>query len=176
MLTRINKYLGHPSLSDNRDIVKEVSVADEDGLRAEVGTAVLRFIADVVLHNVTVAQRLGLGGSDLQFLTLLGTHGPLTPGRLATLTGLGTGTVTGVIDRLEKGGYVRRDRDGADRRKVLVSPVPESLARLAEFYSEHGDHMATVLAARDAEQLRTILDFLTDMNASPGRPPDADQV
>jgi DNA-binding MarR family transcriptional regulator len=144
-------------------------VGDEDGLRAEVGGAVLRFIADVVLHNVTVAQQLGLGGSDLQFLTLLGNHGPLTPGRLATLTGLGTGTVTGVIDRLEKGGYVRRDRDGTDRRKVLVSPIPESLARLAELYGEHGEHMAAVLTARDADQLRTILDFLVDLTASDQR-------
>jgi DNA-binding MarR family transcriptional regulator len=147
-------------------------VGDEDGLRAEIGGAVLRFIADVVLHNVTVAQRVGLGGSDLQFLSLLGNHGPLTPGRLAALTGLSTGTVTGVIDRLENGGYVRRDRDATDRRKVLVTPVPESVARLAEFYSEHGRHMTAVLGARDEGQLRTILDFLNDMNASPGRPPD----
>ena len=150
-------------------------MTDEDGLRGEIGSAVLRFIAGVVLHNVTVAQRVGLGGSDLQFLTLLDIHGPLTPGRLAALTGLSTGTVTGVIDRLEKGGYVRRDRDAADRRKVLVVPVPESVARLAEFYGEHGDHMAAILAARNADQLRAILDFLTEMNASPGRPPDPDQ-
>ena len=121
-------------------------MTDEDGLRGEIGSAVLRFIAGVVLHNVTVAQRVGLGGSDLQFLTLFNIHGPLTPGRLAALTGLSTGTVTGVIDRLEKAGYVRRDRDAADRRKVFVVPVPESLARLAEFYSEHGDHMAALLA------------------------------
>lgn len=149
---------------------------DEDGLRGEIGSAVLRFIAGVVLHNVTVAQRVGLGGSDLQFLTLLDIHGPLAPGRLAALTGLSTGTVTGVIDRLEKAGYVRRERDAADRRKVLVVPIPENLARLAEFYSEHGDHMAAVLATRNAVQLRAILDFLTDMNASPARPPDPDQA
>ncbi len=141
-------------------------MGDEDGLRAEIGAAVVRFIASVVLYNVTVAQGVGLGGSDLQFLTLLGNHGPLTPGRLASLSGLSTGTVTGVIDRLEKGGYVRRERDGSDRRKVLVTPVPESVARLAELYSGHGEHMAAVLASRDADQLRTILDFLADMNAS----------
>ena len=138
---------------------------DGDALRAEIGAAVLRFIADVVLHNVSVAQRIGLGGSDLQFLTLLNVHGPLTPGRLATLAGLSTGTVTGVIDRLETGGYVRRERDVADRRKVLVVPVPESLAKLAEFYGGHGEHMNAVLAARDPDQLRTILDFLSDLNA-----------
>ena len=141
-------------------------MGDEDGLRDEIGAAVVRFIAAVVLHNVTIAQRIGLGGSDLQFLTLLGNHGPLTPGRLAALTGLSTGTVTGVIDRLENAGYVRRDRDASDRRKVLVTPVPESVARLAEFYRGHGDHMAAVLASRNSDQLRTILDFLADMNAS----------
>lgn len=147
-------------------------MADDDGLRDKVGASVLRFIAGVVMHNVTVAQRVGLGGSDLQFLTLLGQHGPLAPGRLAELAGLSTGTVTGVIDRLEKGGYVRRERDTTDRRKVLVVPVPEAMARLAEFYVEHGDHMAEVLRTRDDEQLRTIRDFLEDMNGSPGRPPN----
>ncbi len=151
-------------------------MTDEDGLRDEIGSAVVRFIASVVLHNVTVAQRLGLGGSDLQFLTLLDIHGPLAPGRLAALSGLGTGTVTGVIDRLEKAGYVRRDRDVADRRRVLVVPVPESLARLAEFYRDHGEHMAAILGTRRSDQLRAILDFLTDMNASPGRPPDPTAV
>lgn len=146
-------------------------MADEDGLRGEVFTSLLRFIAGVVMHNVTVAQRVGLGGSDLQFLTLLGDHGPLTPGRLAALTGMSTGTVTGVIDRLEKGGYARRDRDGTDRRKVLVTPVPERLAQLAEFYTEHGEHTEAILASRTPQELRVIADFLADLNTSPGRPP-----
>lgn len=141
---------------------------DDDGLRAEIGRSVLRFIAGVVMHNHAVSQRVGLGGSDSQFLTLLGLHGPLTPGRLAELTGLTTGTVTGVIDRLEKAGYVRRDRDTGDRRKVLVTPVPEAMAALGEHYRDHGVHMDAVLRRRDADQLRTIAEFLAEVTDTPG--------
>jgi DNA-binding MarR family transcriptional regulator len=137
---------------------------DADELRAEIGASTVRFIASVVLHNQAVAQQLGLGGSDSQFLSLLGMHGPLTPGRLAELTGLTTGTVTGVIDRLERGGYVRRERDATDRRKVLVTQVPEAMAAIAEHYREHGEHLDAVLRRRDAAQLRVIADFLAEVN------------
>jgi Transcriptional regulators len=141
---------------------------DADGLRSEISTSVLRFIASVVLHNHAVAQRVGLGVSDSQFLSLLGMHGPLTPGRLAELTGLTTGTVTGVIDRLEKAGFVRRERDAGDRRRVLVTPVPEAMAGLAQHYREHGEHLAEVLRRRDADELRVIAGFLTELADGPG--------
>jgi DNA-binding MarR family transcriptional regulator len=134
-----------------------------DELRAAIQRSTLRFIAGVVLHNHVVSQRVGLGASDSQLLSLLGVHGPLTPGRLAELTGLTTGTVTGVIDRLERGGFVRRERDTADRRKVLVTPVPQAMATLGEHYREHGEHLDAVLRTRDEAQLRVIADFLADL-------------
>ncbi len=134
-----------------------------DELRAGIAASVRRLIGDAVLHNHAVAQEVGLGASDAQFVGLLGQHGPLTPGRLATLSGLTTGTVTGVIDRLERGGFVRRERDADDRRKVLVVLVPEGMQRLGEHYREHGEHLERVLAARSAEELRTIAAFLDDL-------------
>ena len=134
-----------------------------DELRAAIQRSTLRFIAGVVLHNHVVSQRVGIGASDSQLLSLLGVHGPLTPGRLAELTGLTTGTVTGVIDRLERGGFVRRERDTADRRKVLVTPVPQAMATLGEHYREHGEHLDAVLRTRDEAQLRVIADFLADL-------------
>lgn len=137
---------------------------DADGLRTEIGTALQRFIGSVVLHNHDVAQRIGLGGSDTQFVGLLGRHGPLTPGRLAALSGLTTGTVTGVIDRLERAGFVRRARDPDDRRKVIVTPVPEAMVGLAEHYREHGEHLAAILRRRSGTELRVIAEFLADLN------------
>ncbi|CAA9383779.1 MAG: Transcriptional regulator, MarR family [uncultured Pseudonocardia sp.] len=134
-----------------------------DELRAGIADAVRRVIADAVLHNHAVAQEVGLGASDAQFVGLLGQHGPLTPGRLAALTGLSTGTVTGVVDRLERGGFVRRERDTGDRRKVLVVLVPEGMQRLGEHYREHGEHLERVLATRSADELRTIAAFLDDL-------------
>jgi DNA-binding MarR family transcriptional regulator len=146
---------------------------DDDTLRAEVSDLLLRFIAGVVLFSNEVAKQVGLGPSDSQFLGLLGLEGPLTPGRLAELTGLTTGTVTGVLDRLERGGYVRRERDATDRRKVVVTPVPEAAARLAAHYSGHGTYTDALLARRDTAQLQVLRDFFREMNASPGTVSDA---
>jgi DNA-binding MarR family transcriptional regulator len=139
-------------------------------LRAAIQQSMLRLIAGAVLHNHAVAQRLGLGASDSQLISLLNMHGPLTPGRLATLTGLTTGTVTGVIDRLERAGFVRRERDTTDRRKVLVTPVPEGMAVLAEHYRHHGEQLEAVLSTRDEDQLRVIADFFADLTARAGEP------
>jgi DNA-binding MarR family transcriptional regulator len=138
-----------------------------DDLRRDVTSGVLRLIASAVLHNHVVAGRLGLGASDSQFLTLLDVHGPLTPGRLAELTGLSTGTVTGVIDRLERGGLVHRVRDATDRRKVLVGPAPEAAATLAPHYREQGEHLAAVLATRTPDDLRVLAGFFDDLMGRP---------
>lgn len=134
-----------------------------DDLRETILRSTLRFIAGAVLHNHQVAQRVGIGASDSQMLSLLSLHGPLAPGRLAELTGLTTGTVTGVVDRLEEAGFVRRERDATDRRKVLVTPIPEAMATLGEHYRHHGEQLEAVLSTRDDAQLRVIADFLTEL-------------
>lgn len=146
---------------------------DDDALRTEITDLLLRFIAGVVLHSNEVAKQVGLGPSDSQLLGLLRLDGPLTPGRLAELTGLTTGTVTGVLDRLERSGFVRRERDPADRRKVVVTPVAEGVARLAAHYSAHGAYTDGLLARRGLAELQVLRDFLADLNASPGTPSDA---
>lgn len=76
--------------------------------------------------------------------------------------------MTGLIDRLERGGFVRRERDAGDRRKVIVTPVPAAVARLTAHYAAHGAHTDAVLARRDATQLQVIADFLDELNDSPG--------
>src|SRR5437016_10273368 len=60
--------------------------------------------------------------------------GRVTAGRLAEVTGLTTGAITGVVDRLEKAGFVRRERDDNDRRKVFIAVVPENTAKIGRLY------------------------------------------
>jgi DNA-binding MarR family transcriptional regulator len=130
--------------------------------------AIRRMIAAIILTNHEVAERLGLGPSDGQFMTLLEQHGPLTPGRLAELSSLSTGTVTGVIDRLERAGYVRRDRDPTDRRKVIVSREEERIQReIAPLYEPQARRLANVLERYSATELETIADFLERVTAEP---------
>src|SRR5260370_14532428 len=82
----------------------------------------------------TVADRAGLSSSDLECLDFLNLEGRVTAGRVAEGTGLTTGAITGVVDRLEKAGFVRRERDESDRRKVFIAIVPENIAKIGRFY------------------------------------------
>ena len=80
------------------------------------------FVVELLVSSYEATEDVGVNPTDLGSLCLMLLHGPAPAGRLAELTGLTTGAVTGVIDRLEKGGFVRRDVDLADRRKVIVVP------------------------------------------------------
>jgi DNA-binding MarR family transcriptional regulator len=104
-------------------------------LMEELEHAVRRSSALGVIFGQTVASRVGIAASDLECLDFLNLQGRVTAGRLAELTGLTTGAITGVVDRLEKAGLVRRERDESDRRKVYVAIVPEAVARIGRFYA-----------------------------------------
>ncbi|HET6296717.1 MAG TPA: MarR family transcriptional regulator [Kribbella sp.] len=130
---------------------------------AELQQQLVRFIADVILFNHAVSAKLGLGASDSQFMTLLQTYGPLTPRQLTEHTGLTSGTVTGVIDRLEGLGLITRQSDPTDRRKVLVTPSVEAIQeKLAPLYAEQGRRIQSVLATRTDTELQTIQAFFSD--------------
>src|SRR6476659_7508269 len=90
-------------------------------LSAEFIEACRRMSTTTLLFHGAVADKLGLNPSDHKCADLVREHGPLTAGRLAELTGLTTGAITGVIDRLERRGWVKRERDPNDRRKVIVA-------------------------------------------------------
>lgn len=137
-----------------------------DALRDRARTAVVRFIADVILYNHVVAQRAGLGPSDGQFLTLLQVHGPMTAGELSARTGLTTGSTTGVIDRLERAGLVRRVRDMHDRRKVIVTPDDEAISRrMFPHYAGQAERLSRVLDRRTSDEIETIAGFLEELVA-----------
>src|SRR4030088_878997 len=103
-------------------------------LMEELEHAVRRSSALGVIFGQTVANRAGISSSDLECLDFLNLEGRVTAGRLAELTGLTTGAITGVVDRLEKATLVRRERDESDRRKVFIAIVPEALGTSGRFY------------------------------------------
>src|SRR6266702_729129 len=81
------------------------------------------------LMGQAAADRIGINATDLNCLNLLSFSGQMTAGQLARATGLSTASITGVIDRLEEAGFVRRERDAADRRRVVVRLVTERALR-----------------------------------------------
>lgn len=79
----------------------------------------------VVMLHAAVAEKLDLNPTDLKVADLVNRHGAMTAGQLAEVTGLTSGAITGIIDRLERTGFVTRQRDATDRRVVFIETVPE---------------------------------------------------
>src|SRR3954464_807124 len=82
------------------------------------------------LLNHQVGAKVGLNDVDLDCLDLITRHGPLSPSALAQRPALHPATITGILDRLERGGWVARERDPSDRRAVLVRALGDRVADL----------------------------------------------
>ena len=111
----------------------------------------------VVMFHEAVGAHLGVSAGDQRALTLIGRDGAVSAGELAEKTGLTPGAVTGMIDRLERAGLVRREHDPKDRRRVLVTATghqPDVFGDLAAAMND--------LATRYSEaEMRVVADYLT---------------
>jgi DNA-binding MarR family transcriptional regulator len=125
----------------------------------ELEEAVRRTSAQGVMFGQTVADVAGISGSDLDCMDVVNLEGRVTAGRLAEVTGLTTGAITGVIDRLEKAGLVRRERDATDRRKVFIEVVPENAARLGKLYTPLQEAMHKLWGTYSDAELQFLLRF-----------------
>src|SRR3954454_6182109 len=128
-------------------------------LLGELEEAMRRSSAQGVLYGQTVANVAGIANSDLECMDILYLEGRVTAGRLAEVTGLTTGAITGVVDRLEKAGLVRRERDPADRRKVFIGIVPENVAKVGRFYEHMQRGMVKLWESYSDAELRLLLEF-----------------
>lgn len=118
-----------------------------------------------VMFHARVAEQMGLSATDEKCLDLaMRSEGPLTAGRIAELSGLSTGAVTGVIDRLERAGYVRRVRDPHDRRKVLVEVAVGDVDKFGAPFEKARDSLVEVLGHFDDAELQVIERYLQLQN------------
>lgn len=131
------------------------SSVDSSGLGWELSTA-------VVLFHEAVADRLGLSAADHKALSLIMRAGALTAGDLAQQTGLSPGAVTGLVDRLERAGFVRRQRDPVDRRRVVITVEPDQRPDLSEISAELASAMNAVIARYDDRELVAIRDYVVN--------------
>lgn len=112
------------------------------------------------LLNHQVGSRLALNDVDIECLDLINRHGPLGPSALARLAGLHPATLTGVLNRLQNGGWIARERDTVDRRAVLVRAIRERNAELLQLYSGMNCAMEQILASYGEAELDLLADFL----------------
>lgn len=120
-----------------------------------MGEVMREFMARAVLFQDAVARQGGINSTDLQAVGLLMSEGPATPGELAERTGLTAGgSITAVIDRLERAGYVTRERDVKDRRRVIVTArIDTVLDKVGPIYSRVGQRWSDYLATLSDEQI-----------------------
>lgn len=118
---------------------------------------------ETIMFHQNVADVLGLHITDHKCLDLIRQYGAMPAGRLAELTGLTTGAVTGIIDRLEKVGYVRRTNDPKDRRRTIIEPVRNKKweRKIEAIFIPFHERMRKLLSSYSDSELAFLLDVLT---------------
>ena len=130
-------------------------------LLTSLNQALRKVSAQSVLLSDSVARLAGLNSTDLECLDLLLLSGPTTAGALAAHTGLTTGAITAVIDRMERAGFARRHRDPGDRRRVLVEALPRYVQEIGQLYRPLAQSTEQLHREYDDRQLAVVVDYLT---------------
>lgn len=145
--------------------MSEKSKSREDLLR-ELGEENRRSTTAAVLLLQAVTQRSGMNLTDLQCINILTSTDPIPAGQLAEMMGLTTGAVTGVINRMERMGYARREKDPEDGRRVVIRPVTEELERAGAdvFGSYERRGLDALVSEYDDRDLTVVLDFMRRSN------------
>ena len=116
-----------------------------------------------VLFQQNMAQKIGVSHTDLKSAEILNETGPITAGELSKITGLSTGSVTALINRLEKSGYVKRERDQLDGRRVMIVPIPERQEQIKLHYQSLSVATKELCSAYNEQELILINEFVVDI-------------
>jgi DNA-binding MarR family transcriptional regulator len=139
-------------------------------LVADIANDLRRYSVDAQHVGHAFAALHGLNATDLQALIAVMdaelAGDPITPGRLGEQLNLSSGSVTALVDRLERAGHIRRDRDTADRRKVFLHYADRGAALATEFFQPLGARTDQVMARFSDEELAVVHRFMTEMRAS----------
>jgi len=129
-------------------------------LSAEIRGSLRELGIQLALLNHHIGARLELKDVDLDCLNLIERHGPLSPSTLARRTAQHPATMTSILDRLERGGWIARERDPSDRRAVLIRALSDRNADMMRLYSGMSASMNKLLAGYGETELELIADFL----------------
>ncbi|MEV1332948.1 MarR family transcriptional regulator [Micromonospora costi] len=114
----------------------------------------------VVLFHEAIARRLGLNAAEHKALGVIARSGPMPTGALAPELGVGITAVTGIVDRLERAGYVRRESDPADRRRKLLVADRSRVPDLGGIFADLGREMSAFMTKYDEREMAAIIDYI----------------
>ncbi|TLX92194.1 MAG: MarR family transcriptional regulator [Thaumarchaeota archaeon] len=136
----------------------------EESIQAITGK-IKEMSTETILFHQAVADVLGLHITDHKSLDLIHRFGSMPAGKLADLTGLTTGAITGIIDRLERSGYVRRTNDPKDRRRTIIEPTRNKKLekKIEVIFMPLHEKMYKLLSTYSDSDLTFLLNFSTDL-------------
>jgi DNA-binding MarR family transcriptional regulator len=146
--------------------MSSISTRDADAARhrrrltAAIRESLRELRIQLSLLNHQVGARVELRDVDLDCLDLISRYGPLSPSALARRAGLHPATMTGILDRLERAGWVSRDRDPSDRRAVVVRALRDRGTELFRLYGGMNTSIDQICAGYSDDQLELLADFL----------------
>jgi DNA-binding MarR family transcriptional regulator len=134
---------------------------------AQALSAMDHLIATSMIGQQEMAQRVGLNVTDLTCFGYVIEAGEnlLTAGDLAARAHVTTGAVTGILNRLERAGFVTRRPDPNDRRRVRVAALPEAEARVREIYEPYYARLAELFADYSPDEIAVLTDWFTRASA-----------
>lgn len=120
-----------------------------------------------VLHTNAVASRIGLSATEFEAMDIITRYQPMTAGKLAEYCGVTTGAITGLVDRLERAGFVERERDSEDRRRVYIKPIEnrERNQKVRELYLPIAKAFTALAEQYTPEQTQLLIDLHTRLNS-----------
>lgn len=133
---------------------------DRDQTMALVAAEIPQFVSATVLLQVAIADQLGVPVSDLHCLNLVQAGAATTPTQIAERMGMTTGAVTKMLDRMEQQRLVRREPDPVDRRRVVVRPLDDRTADLAELYQPMVRYLGEQMDRSTTAELRYLAGFV----------------
>lgn len=121
-----------------------------------------RQFSDVtILMHEAIAHNAGLSGTDHKYLGILIRNGSMSAGDLSRLTGLTTGAITGVIDRLEKNNLVKREFDKHDRRKIIIVPDTQTAMKLLGGpFADLQEKMVSLISKLNENEIKIIEKYM----------------
>lgn len=131
----------------------------------ELLTAVRVLARSSILFQNAIAAKMDLNVTEAACISFLIEMGPSAAGDLARVTRLTTGAITNLIDRLEKAGYVTREKDPHDRRKVLVVFLPEKHKKVLKYYESISDDISSMFSAYSKKEIKFLLTHTSEINS-----------
>jgi MarR family transcriptional regulator, organic hydroperoxide resistance regulator len=148
----------------NNDMNKSQDTPSENQVY-DLMTAIRILTRSSLLFQNAIAEKMGLNVTDAECIDFLMEMGSSTAGELANVTRLTTGAITNVIDRLEKAGFVKREKDPDDRRKVIVVLIPERHETKKKYYDSFARDVFTLFSGYSKKELKLLLSHSEALNS-----------